>query len=150
MEEHPGAVRKVLIYLTQGRRLLVFSHPFHPDAGLQVPGGTIEAGEDLREAATRELAEETGLAGFELGDLLGQADYSWRFANAARIDRRYFFHATIVGSVPETWRHYERYASDGTGPIAFDFFWWDLLGPPPQLTHGQGDLLSRLLSRIGR
>ncbi|MBM3533520.1 MAG: NUDIX domain-containing protein [Alphaproteobacteria bacterium] len=96
-------VRKALVYLTQGHRLLVFSHPFHPEAGLQVPGGTIEEGEDPADAARRELTEETGLGGFALQGLLGQADYAWQ----ARIDRRFVFHATIAVPVAKTWRHFE-------------------------------------------
>jgi 8-oxo-dGTP diphosphatase len=36
-----------------------------------LPGGTLEWGEQLREAITRELVEETGATIIELGDLLG-------------------------------------------------------------------------------
>jgi hypothetical protein len=33
---------KVIAYITQGKRLLVFRHTQAPEAGIQVPGGTIE------------------------------------------------------------------------------------------------------------
>jgi len=36
---------KVVAYITQGDRPLVFSHPLCPEAGVQVPAGTIEEGE---------------------------------------------------------------------------------------------------------
>jgi 8-oxo-dGTP pyrophosphatase MutT (NUDIX family) len=54
---------KVVIYATWGDRLLVFRQPDFPDAGIQVPGGTVEDGERIEEAAAREFKEETGLAG---------------------------------------------------------------------------------------
>ncbi len=37
---------KVYAYITHGHRLLVFSHRDFPEAGIQVPGGTMEEGED--------------------------------------------------------------------------------------------------------
>ncbi|MFP4600370.1 MAG: NUDIX domain-containing protein [Persicimonas sp.] len=40
------------------RRLLVFGHPL---AGIQLPAGTVEPGEDAAAAAAREVFEETGL-----------------------------------------------------------------------------------------
>lgn len=43
------------------RELLVFEHAGLPDAGLQVPGGTVEAGETPIEAVAREVLEESGL-----------------------------------------------------------------------------------------
>lgn len=54
--------RKAIAYITQGDRLLVFRQPQYPEAGIQVPGGTIEDGESADEAALREAREETGLA----------------------------------------------------------------------------------------
>lgn len=39
--------KKVYAYLTYGRQLLVFKHTDYPEAGLQVPGGTVETGEDI-------------------------------------------------------------------------------------------------------
>ncbi|MBI1774677.1 MAG: NUDIX domain-containing protein [Proteobacteria bacterium] len=140
--------RKVLIYPTHDKRLLAFRHPFHPEAGIQVPAGTIEDGEDPAGAAARELREETGLDGCRILGLLGERDYSWQAAEGLGRERRYFFHAAIEGPVSETWRHYERHASDGSGPIAFDFFWCDLRGAPPLLAWGHGDLLPVLMARL--
>ena len=48
---------KVLAYITHGERLLIFSHPDCPEAGLQVPAGTLEPGEDPAEGAMREAWE---------------------------------------------------------------------------------------------
>ena len=57
--------RKVLAYITKGeeedRKLLVFEHRDFPEAGLQVPGGTIERDELLIDALYRDIEEESGI-----------------------------------------------------------------------------------------
>lgn len=52
---------KALIYATSRRGLLVFEEPDFPEVPLQVPGGTIDVGEEPEVAAVREFLEETGL-----------------------------------------------------------------------------------------
>lgn len=54
-------VHKVLVYLVCRGRILTFEHCDYPEAGLQVPGGTVEEGESIVECAQRELFEESGL-----------------------------------------------------------------------------------------
>lgn len=49
---------KVLIYATWRDRLLVFDEPDFPEIELQVPGGTVEAGEDIAAAALREFRKK--------------------------------------------------------------------------------------------
>ena len=39
--------QKVLAYIIQDDRLLVFRHTQFPEAGIQVPGGTVEQGEAI-------------------------------------------------------------------------------------------------------
>ena len=55
---------KVLAYLTRINadtvELLVFRHRDFPDAGLQVPGGSIDTAETPMAAAHREIFEESG------------------------------------------------------------------------------------------
>jgi ADP-ribose pyrophosphatase YjhB (NUDIX family) len=57
-------LEKVAVLVTRpgpdGLELLVFEHVGIP-AGVQVPAGTVEPGEDVRAAALRELVEESGL-----------------------------------------------------------------------------------------
>jgi 8-oxo-dGTP pyrophosphatase MutT (NUDIX family) len=57
----PRILEKVTAFITSddGRSLLLFQHP---NAGVQIPAGTVEADETPAEAVLREAAEETGLA----------------------------------------------------------------------------------------
>ena len=43
-------LQKVYAYITRGDRLLVFRHPYVPEAGIQVPGGSVESDEDADDA----------------------------------------------------------------------------------------------------
>ena len=40
-------IQKVYAYITRAEQLLVFSHVDFPEAGIQVPGGTLEPGDQL-------------------------------------------------------------------------------------------------------
>jgi 8-oxo-dGTP diphosphatase len=56
-----------------------------------LPGGTLEWGETLRSAITREVYEETGATVLELGELLGAYSAPWR-------DPRFHAVTLIVGA----------------------------------------------------
>lgn len=62
---NPSYTDRVLAYVTRERdgalELLVFEHRDYPDAGVQVPAGRLEAGEELESGLLRELEEEAGL-----------------------------------------------------------------------------------------
>jgi 8-oxo-dGTP pyrophosphatase MutT (NUDIX family) len=62
-----NTLEKVTAFITrqagEAKELLVFQHP---SAGVQVPAGTVEAGEDIEQAVLRETFEETGLEGVRL------------------------------------------------------------------------------------
>src|SRR5579884_333161 len=66
--------RKVLAYVTHGRRLLLFTHAKQPSAGIQVPAGTLLPGEAPEYGVLREAWEETGLESLALGAYLGRRD----------------------------------------------------------------------------
>lgn len=66
-------VEKVTVFVMgqrEGVDALLFL--YHPNAGVQLPAGTVEAGESAQEAALREAQEETGLGGLVWGGLLGE------------------------------------------------------------------------------
>ena len=65
---------RVYAYITHGTRLLVFTETDCPEAGLQVPAGTLEPGEDPRSGVLREAEEETGLSNLELLGLVGELE----------------------------------------------------------------------------
>ena len=136
-------INKVLAYVTRGDRLLVFKHRDFPEAGLQVPAGTIEEGESPHDAVLREVYEESGLREVRVVRLLG------RYLHDAAPYRdethdRHLYHLETTGPVASTWLHYESHPRDGGPPIAFSFFWMRLDDPELTLAGRQGDLLSKL------
>src|SRR5688572_6256334 len=121
-------VKKALVYLTRGGGLLVFRQPQYPEAGVQVPGGTVDPGEDVAVAAARELAEETGLErGVRLVRHLGVVEVDMA-PEREEVQERHFFHFVEEGLAPERWTHWERFCSDGEGPIELELFWVPLDG----------------------
>lgn len=134
---------KAHAYVTHEQRLLVFEHPEHPEAGIQVPGGTIESGESPREAVVRETSEETGLEELEIVEKLGVYQFDmekWR----DEIQRRHVFWLRCTEQPPETWRGWERSQNP---PIPFEFYWVGL-DDVPSLHAGQGRLLDQLFERL--
>ena len=65
-------IQKVTAFIVRERNgvkeLLVFKHP---TAGVQIPAGTVEEGEDIETAVKREVYEETGLQSIEIENYLG-------------------------------------------------------------------------------
>lgn len=138
-------VKKAMIYVTRGDELLVFAHRDFPDAGLQVPSGTVEQGESTEQAALRELYEESGLEDVGGVRFLGRY-YSYHMAPIrGEVHERYVYHVELTGDAPSEWLHFETDPSDGGGePIAFHFFWMRLDDPELNLAAGQGEFLEVL------
>ncbi len=67
-----GVIEKVTAFVTRERdgvrELLVFKHP---KAGIQIPAGTVEDGENPETAVKREVYEETGLQTVKIEKSLG-------------------------------------------------------------------------------
>lgn len=136
-------VGKVVAYVTRGDRLLVFRQPRFPEAGLQVPSGTIEPGEAPERAVMRELWEETGLRGFGPPLLLGTQVFDMRPHGRDERHFRHFFHLPLLGEAPERWSHLE--TCGGTEPgVEFDLFWLAYGNCSPALIAGRAALLERL------
>ena len=145
----PTLKRKVVAYITWGNALLVFSHPDFPEAGIQVPAGTVEPGEMLAAAALREAFEETGLTRLTLVAPLGEHVRDVTPFGKDELHHRYFFHLRCAETPPPTWRHWEESPSDGSARVAFDFFWAPLPNDVPLLIAGQDAYLPTLLARMG-
>jgi 8-oxo-dGTP diphosphatase len=157
----PAVRRKAFAYVTHRDRLLVFSHPRVPHAGIQVPAGTIEQGETPAVAALREAREETGLDDLRLVRYLGEdlrpmADVSRDVLPGSvyapdELHHRYFFHVLCAGDPPARWRRHETSgapAPDAHSPL-FELFWAELPGGVPELIADHGKLLPRLLELLG-
>jgi 8-oxo-dGTP diphosphatase len=138
-------VEKAFAYITSEGRLLVFEHVAFPEAGVQVPAGTINSGEAPAIAAVREATEETGLDEFLDIELLGVAEFDARPYGKDEIHRRHFFHLRLAGSAPERWQHHERHRSDGgVDAIELELFWVPLAQADACLSYGHGRFLQRL------
>ena len=147
MEKHESPRDKVVIYIAQGDKLLVFRHTEHPEAGIQVPAGTVGPGEDLNMAAIREACEETGLseAELEFRGKLGEDVHHFEDADGPSSVHRHFYHLEFAGTSPNNWLHYERDPSDCTlGPIEFELYWVHCPDELPVLAGNQGVMLSKL------
>ena len=116
---------KVYAYITRENHLLVFRHVDVPEAGIQIPGGKIENGEEPDEAVMREAFEETGLEELQFGSYLGSDE--WVISNNggdAERHLRHFYHLICEPDAPDRWLHDELHPSDGSpAPITFEFYW---------------------------
>lgn len=135
---------KVLAYITRQqdkkRQLLIFSHLGFPEAGLQVPGGSVESEEDLQTAVLREVAEEAGLTEFSAIDYLGEKFF---VAHTKReIHQRHFFHLVINGQSPDRFLHHVSAGEEDQG-LAFQYE-WVALGEVPTLAVEQDAMLATL------
>ncbi|WP_068056328.1 NUDIX hydrolase [Nocardia xishanensis] len=134
---------KVLVYVVRDGKLLVFRHTDYSweEVGIQVPAGSIRAGETPEDAALREAREETGLSDFKIVGKLGEAEYDispYRF----EIQHRHFFELELCQDAPDRWASQEDH--DGQGePTRFECFWIPLEAAHV-LQSGQGVLLGSL------
>ena len=138
-------VKKVVAYIvrdTSGKReLLVFRHRDYPDAGLQVPAGTVQEGEDIQAALMREVTEETGLELTGEPVTLGVFDYF--NSETGKINERHVFLVTTPEEIPDRWEWLETGEGEMPEGYVFCFEWADLSGVI-ELAGSQGDYLDRL------
>ncbi|MCM6774503.1 NUDIX domain-containing protein [Nocardia sp. CDC159] len=134
---------KVLCYIVREGRLLVFRHTDYSleEVGIQVPAGSVRAGETPEDAALREAREETGLSKFSIVRKLGEATYDitpYRW----EIQHRHFFEMTVDEDTLERWLSQEDHDGEKK-PTRFECFWIGLESAHI-LQSGQGALLGRL------
>jgi len=141
---------KIFAYITHNGRLLVFRHSHALEAGIQVPAGTVEEGEDPEVAVLREAFEETGLTSLGLVNFLGEQEWDMADYGRDEIHRRRFYRVRCTGDPPTIWRHVERHSSGGAAePIEFEFFWSALPDGVPALIADHGAMLPQLLGEMG-
>lgn len=120
----PPRAHKACAVVLRGREqpeVLVFAHPL---AGVQLPKGSIEAGETAAEAAVRELWEESGLRA------LGPAQDLGLWASGHQ-DQVWSLQLCNTAPAPDSWVH--RTADDGGHD--FRFFWHPLHATAPAHWH---------------
>jgi 8-oxo-dGTP diphosphatase len=142
-------VEKVVAYITQQDQLLVFSHVEHPEAGIQVPAGTLLRGEDPVEAVLREAHEETGLSGLRIIRFLGTRELSALATGSSQPQRRHFFQLATAEEPPLRWRHWETCPGDGSEAVEFELFWVRLHGGFPELNGALDAMLPLLFDQPG-
>lgn len=103
--------------------LLVFAHRHNPDAGVQVPGGTLDPGETAIEALHRELFEESGLTALEVIRPLGVRVLPSPIHGDPV--RYHAFHLVGQSELPDGWVHTVSAGEDDLG-LAFEYFWLSL------------------------
>lgn len=138
--------RRVYAYVTSKQGVLILEHPEHPEAGLQVPGGTIETDETPAEAARREVFEETTLEITAEPVLLGRHRFDMREFDMDEQQDAWFYQLHSTEETQKSWLHEERFPSDQTGaePIPFRLYWAALpYGGKPLIAH-HGKYLDQL------
>jgi 8-oxo-dGTP pyrophosphatase MutT (NUDIX family) len=105
-----------LVYVERDDAVLVFDHRDHPEAGTQLPAGGVLDGEDLIDAARREVREETGV--IIDGDLafLGAHEHLDGLGAAAVT---HVFRVDAPDGLPESWQHVVAGAGEDAG-LVFD------------------------------
>ncbi len=142
-------IHKVAAYITYNHQLLVFSHVDFPEAGIQIPAGTVEEGENLDEAVLREAFEETGLDNLRIESFLGTQVYDMRPIDGRDVDvHRHYYHLSIPGPLDTVrWQHWEESPSEGAEePILFELYWVEIPAEIPELSGELGEMLDKLFA----
>jgi len=138
---------KVLAYIVRQNgghaQLLVFEHRDFPEAGLQVPAGTVERGELPEGALYREIREEAGLEPQQLHLLRKLGEYPGEASAEAQTWHVYWLIA--AGPLPDQWQHVVGGAGEDRD-LVFEYAWADL-APGLQLAGIQGQWLPAIIEK---
>ena len=134
---------KVYLYVIRqapsGPQLLVMMQ--EGDAGLQVPGGTVESGEKLAQAARRELLEEAGLEILTEPRFLDR--YSWDNPWKQNVHDRSVYVIDAPPGLPEEWDHQVTGHGEDCG-LMFRYRWMGLDEAAKELAYDFGQSITKL------
>jgi len=136
-------IAKVIAYITRERggetQLLVFEHVDFPDAGVQVPKGTVEPGETIGNAARREVREEAGLTMLDGLEYIGQITQTAPRFVSSDVEEWNFFAMRADGNIAdrEAWTH--RVQGRGEDKGMWFRYYWVVLNPGLELAGRQHD-----------
>lgn len=106
----------------EGRHhLLLFTHPDFPEAPIQIPGGSVENGEEIEAALYREIAEETGLEELPVVRKLGVSEVP-SIVNGDGLLVRHCYLLAAPRDVEGEWIHVVR-GSGEDRDLRFAFAW---------------------------
>lgn len=127
-EARARGVEKVEAYITRvtatRATLLLFTQRGCPQAGWQVPAGTVEPGESLLEALHREIHEESGLRGLEVLGRLGTHVHPQSGL------QRHAYHLAAPPGLAASWPHRVHGIGEDHGMV-FEYSWVPLVSLPP-------------------
>jgi 8-oxo-dGTP diphosphatase len=137
--------KKVLIYIARNKNnqteLLVFQHRDFPEAGIQVPGGTVKVNERPDDAAIRETKEESGVS-IDSPKLAGV--FNWFRRDKGEFQERHIFHVHLSNSA-DSWTHkVAGNNEDEDRDLIFNFYWVPITDGVNILAGQQGLYLPKL------
>ncbi len=116
----PGVTQKVWTYVVRqggsGIELLVFDQ-VDVNAGVQIPAGTVEQGEDIQAAAKRELMEESGVR-LDVFSRIAVIERNWHGEDV----RAHLFAAWAWPETADEWVHQVTGTGEDEG-MRFRFYW---------------------------
>ncbi|WP_165861405.1 NUDIX hydrolase [Paenibacillus paeoniae] len=143
-------IMKVVAYITrtvpgnpESIQLLVNVHTDLPEAGIQVPAGTIEAGETAEVAVIREVYEETGLN--EATIIAKITEYDYFYEPRKEIHQRNVFLLSLNEKPKDEWETTEVTPSGHI--IKLRHYWIDI-NSEIELAVGQGDFIHVIESLV--
>jgi 8-oxo-dGTP pyrophosphatase MutT (NUDIX family) len=120
----PNKVRAYIFRnLGSSSQLLVFQQPKFPEAGTQVPGGTVDPNEDMEAAVGREVLEETGFQIPEKWLKIATEQIVHPVRGSPQIENS--FQVTTQAPLPNTWDHVVSGGGEDEG-LLFRYFWMSL------------------------